>query len=67
MKITASFEGEGSEVVEKFEGVNFHLYKFKMEMVMIEKVLWNIVEGSEEFPHSTTDLCVIQVYNRREK
>ena len=63
----ASFEGEGSKVEDKFDGVNFHLWKFKMEMVMAERELWDIVEGSEQFPHFTTNPRVIQAYNRREK
>ena len=45
-----SFEGEDPKGVDKFDGVNFHLKKFKMEMVLAEKDLWEIVEGSEEPP-----------------
>ena len=63
----ASFEIDYSKVVDKFEGVNFHLLEFKMEMVMAEKELWDIVEGSEQFPHSTTKPRIIQALNRREK
>ena len=62
-----SFEGEGSKVVDKFNGINSYLWKFKMEMVMAEEELWDIVEGSEQFPHSTTDPSVIQAYNRHKK
>ncbi len=63
----ASYEGEGPKVVDKFDGVNFHLWKFKMEMVMAEKELWEIVDGSEEPPQSTMDPRVMQAYMRREK
>ena len=63
----ASYEGEGPKVVDKFDGMNFHLWKFKMEMVMAEKELWDIVDGSEEPPHSTSDPRVMQTYLRREK
>ena len=63
----ASYEGEGPKVVDNFDGVNFYLWKFKMEMVKAEKELWEIVDGSEEPPHSTSDLRVMQAYKRREK
>ena len=58
--IMASYEGEGLKVVDKFNGVNFHLWKFIMEIVMAKKELWEIVDGSEEPPHSISDLCVMQ-------
>ena len=38
----ASFEGEGPKVVDKFDGANFHLWKFKMKMMLAEKELWDI-------------------------
>lgn len=63
----ASFEGEGPKVVDKFDGVNFHLWKFKMEMVMAEKELWEIVDGSEEPPSSDAEARVRTAYTRREK
>jgi hypothetical protein len=63
----ASFEGEGPKVVDKFDGVNFHLWKFKMEMVIVEKKLWEIVEGSEEPPLLSSEPRVIIAYTRREK
>ena len=46
--IMVSHGGEGSKVVDKFDGMNFHLWKFKMEMVMAKKELSEIVDGSEE-------------------
>ena len=65
--IMASYEGEGPKVVDKLDGVNFHLWKFKMEMVMAEKELREIVDGSKEPPHSTFDPRVMQAYKRRDK
>ena len=65
--IMTSYESEGPKVVDKFDGVNFHLSKFKMEMVMAEKELWEIVDGSEDPPHSISDPRVMQAYKRREK
>ena len=67
VRIMASFEGESLKVVDKFDRVNFHLWKFKMEMVMAEKELWEIVDGSEELLHTTADPRVMQVYMVREK
>ena len=61
----ASYEGGCPKVVDKFDGVIFHLWKFKMEMVMAEKELWEIVDGSEEPPHSTSDPRVMQAYKKR--
>ena len=67
IKAMASFEGEGPKVVDKFDGVNFHLWKFKMEMVIAEKELWEIVEGSEKAPSCDADARVKLAYTRREK
>ena len=39
MKKMASFEGGGPKVVDKFDGITFHLWKFKIEMVLAEKEL----------------------------
>ena len=50
-----SFEGEGPNLVEKFDDFKFHLWKFKTEMVLAEKELWEIVEGSVEPPFSSTN------------
>ena len=36
--------------IEKFKGENFHLWKFRMQMVLEEKDLWNIVQGDEVEP-----------------
>lgn len=47
MSNMASFEDEGLKVVEKFEGGNFYLWKFKIVMVLDNKDLWEIVEGNE--------------------
>ena len=38
-----------------------------MEMVFADKELWEIVEGSEEPPFSSTDPKVRIAYNRRDK
>jgi hypothetical protein len=46
-----SFEGENARVIDKFNGENFNLWKFKMEMVLASMDLWEIVDGFEEAPH----------------
>jgi hypothetical protein len=63
----ASFEGEGPKVVDKLDGANFHLWKFKMEMVMGENKLWEIVEGSEEPPLLSSKPRMRIAYTRPEK
>ena len=35
---------------EKFDGKNFHLWKFKMQMILEDKDLWSIVCGEEVEP-----------------
>ncbi len=35
---------------EKFDGTNFHTWKVKMEMVLLGRDLWSVVEGSELKP-----------------
>jgi len=59
---TASFEGESARVIDKFNGENFNLWKFKMEMVLASMDLWKIVDGSEEVPPSNSDPKVIKEY-----
>jgi hypothetical protein len=63
----ASFEGESARVIDKFNGENFNLWKFKMEMVLASMDLWEIVDGSEEAPPSDSDPKVIKEYQRRAK
>jgi hypothetical protein len=63
----ASFEGESARIIEKFNGENFNLWKFKMEMVLASMDLWEIVDGSEEAPPSNADPKVIKEYQRRAK
>jgi hypothetical protein len=60
----ASFEGENVRVIEKFNGENFNLWKFKMEMVLASMDLWEIVDEFEEAPLSNADPKVIKEYQR---
>ena len=44
----ALYESETPRVVvDKYNGDNFSLFKFKMEMILDEKDLWDIVEGTK--------------------
>src|ERR1700737_2951057 len=61
----ASNEGDGHITLDKFGGDNFNLYKFKLEMVMSTKDLWEIVEGTELPPPSTASDEVKKAYERR--
>jgi hypothetical protein len=36
--------------IEKFSGEKFHLWKFKMQMVLEDKDLWGIANGNEVEP-----------------
>ena len=36
--------------IDKFDGTNFHLWKFKMQMVLEDKDLRSIVSGEEVEP-----------------
>ncbi len=63
----ASSDNEALRVVDKFNGENFSLWKFKMEMVLASKDLWDIVDGSEEAPPSTADAKDIKAFERRVK
>jgi len=56
----ASFEGESARIIDKFNGENFNLWKFNMEMVLASMDLWEIVDGSEEAPPSNVDPKVIR-------
>ena len=54
-------------VVDKFSGDNFSLFKFKMEMILDEKDLWDIVEGTEKAPPIGSDEKVILAFKKRER
>ena len=47
----ALYGSETTPVVDKFNGDNFSLFKFKMQMIRDEKDLWNIVDGAEQYTY----------------
>ncbi len=42
----SSFQMEFLKVMEKFDGGNFHCWKFKMRMMLFKHGLWKFVDGS---------------------
>ena len=48
-------EDVASYRIDKFKGENFHLWKFKMQMVLEEKDLWGIVSGHEVEPKAEAE------------
>ncbi len=42
----SSFQMESLKIMEKFDGGNFHLWKFKMRMMLSKHGLWKFVDGS---------------------
>lgn len=45
-------EGDGSRVINKLNGENFNLLKFKLEMGLASVDLWAIVDKSKASSHS---------------
>ncbi len=39
------------KVMEKFDGANFHLWKFKMRTMLSKHGLWKFVDGSATIPN----------------
>lgn len=63
----AASEGDGVRIIDKFNGVNFGMWKFKMEMILAEKDLWDVADGGEEPPSADADLKTKKAFERREK
>ena len=58
-----------SQHIDKFDGTNFHLWKFKMQMVLEDKDLWSIVSGEEVEPvgEGTTEASLQKFRKRARK
>lgn len=41
--------------INKFDGTNPHTWKFKMQMVLEERELWDVVSGEAKFEHCQTE------------
>src|SRR5262245_26946566 len=59
-----SINTEMVHVIEKFDGKNFHLWKFKIQIVLEDKDLWSIVDGSEPRPEDQKET---KVWDKRAK
>ncbi len=46
----SSFQMESLKAMEKFDGGNFHLWKFKMCMMLSKHGFWKFVDGSVTIP-----------------
>jgi hypothetical protein len=46
----SSFHMESLKVMEKFDGGNFHLWKFKMRMMFFKHGFWKFVDWSATLP-----------------
>ncbi|KAG6619088.1 Copia proteinlike [Phytophthora cinnamomi] len=42
--------------INKFDGTNFHTWKFKMQMVLEERELWEVTSGEIKLEHCATTL-----------
>ncbi|KAG2956235.1 hypothetical protein PC120_g28745 [Phytophthora cactorum] len=40
--------------INKFDGTNFHTWKFKMQMVLEERELWEVTSGEVKLEHCQT-------------
>jgi len=47
----SSFQMKSLKVMEKFDGGNFHLWKFKMRMMFSKHGLWKFVDGNATIPY----------------
>ena len=63
----ASSDNEGLRVGHKFNGENFSLWKFKMEMVLASCDLWDIVDESEAAPPSDVVVKDKKAFEKRFK
>ncbi len=59
----SSFQMESLKVMEKFDGANFHLWKFKMCMMLFKHGLWKFVDESATLP---SEEVAMANYNEKE-
>jgi hypothetical protein len=52
----SSFQMESLKVMEKFNGGNFHLWKFKMHMMLSKHGLWKFVDGNVIIPNDENQI-----------
>lgn len=49
----AAMDASAPSRINKFDGANFHTWKFKMQMVLEEKDLWEVKKGEIKLEHCT--------------
>jgi hypothetical protein len=59
----SSFQMESLKVMEKFDGGNFHLWKFKMRMMLLKHGFWKFVDGNATLP---SEEVAMADYNEKE-
>jgi hypothetical protein len=47
------------KVMKKFDGGNFHLWRFKMHIMLSKHGLWKFVDGSATIPHDEDEMAGI--------
>ncbi len=40
-------------VEDRFDGSNYHTWKFRMELILLDKYLWLVVDGTSVRPSTT--------------
>ena len=53
--MSASSNTTSIHAIEKLDGTNFYAWKFKIRMVLIDKELWSVVDGTEQKPNENAD------------
>ena len=51
-----AMDTSASTRINKFDGTNFHNWKFKMQMVLEERDLWEVASGEVKMEHCTSTL-----------
>jgi hypothetical protein len=49
--------------IEKFNGENFGIWKFRMEMLLKSMEIWTMVDGTEVMPEDTKDMLPWKIKN----
>ncbi len=59
----SSFQMESLKVMEKFDGGNLHIWKFKMHMMLSKHGLWKFIDGNATLP---SEEVAMADYNEKE-
>ena len=53
--------------IDKLNGSNYHAWKFKIQMVLIDKDIWDVIDGSEEEPMAESSVAASGAWNKKDK